>query len=106
VVENDSLTNAMEGDHSTEIYSGDVCIIQLNRQPKNGDIVAVHLKQSNQRMVKILEHKNADEVELASANKFRNYPSVTLKKDEIAAFGVFAGKIKLTRGEMRGRGIT
>jgi hypothetical protein len=92
VVENDSLVNATEGDHSTEIYLGDVCIFSI--------------KQSHQRMVKILRHKSADEVELASENKFRNYPSVHIKKDETATFGVFAGKIKLTRGEMRGRGIT
>jgi hypothetical protein len=56
-------------------------------------------------MVKILKHKNPEEVELASANKFRNYPSIPVKKDENATYGVFAGKVKLTRGEMKARGI-
>jgi hypothetical protein len=105
VVENDSLINAPEGDHSTEIYPGDVCIFQLNRQPRTGDIVAVQRKQSHELMVKILKHKSADEIELASANKFRNYPSLHIKKEEIATSGVFAGKIKLARAEMKGRGI-
>jgi SOS-response transcriptional repressor LexA len=105
VIENDSLINAPDADHSTELYPGDICIFLVGRQPKTGDIVAVQLKQSNARMVKILKHRSADEIELASANKFRNYPSTIIQKDEVATFGVFAGKVKLSRGEMKKRGI-
>ncbi len=105
VIEGDSLINAPDGDGSTELYPGDICVFLLGLQPKTGDIVCVQMKQSNARMVKILKHKNAEEVELASANKFRNYPSVVVRKEQIAAFGVFAGKVKLTKRETRGRGI-
>jgi SOS-response transcriptional repressor LexA len=105
VVEGDSLINAPEGHGSTELYPGDICVFLLGLQPKTGDIVCVQMKQSTIRMVKILKHKSAEEVELASANKFRNYPSVIVKKDQIAAFGVFAGKVKLTKRESNGRGL-
>ena len=56
-------------------------------------------------MVKILRHKDRDEIELASANKFRNYPSVELKKNRIASWGVFVTKLKLTGGELKRLGI-
>lgn len=87
-VENDSMINAIP----VEIYPGDICIFELGRQPKNGDIVAVQFKQTNERTVKILKHVSRDEVELISANKYRNYPSRRVRKNIIATFGIFVTK--------------
>ncbi|MDP1675678.1 MAG: S24 family peptidase [Bacteroidota bacterium] len=104
LIENDSLINAPDGEHSFELYPNDVCIFELFKQPSNGDIIAVHLK-NNKRLVKILKHKSNVDLELISANKFRNYPSVKIKKDEIATYGILVGKQKLTKSEMRKLGI-
>jgi SOS-response transcriptional repressor LexA len=105
LVENDSLINAPDGPHSMEVYPGDICIFEASRQPRDGDIVAVELSQSRGRMVKILKHKNRDEIELASANKFRNYPSVMVRKDEVASWGVLVSKYKPTVGELKRLGV-
>lgn len=105
LVENDSLINAPDGPHSMEVYPGDICIFEAIRQPRDGDIVALELTQSRGRMVKILKHKSRDEVELASANKFRNYPSVMVRKDEVVSWGVLVSKYKPTAGELKRLGI-
>lgn len=100
-VENDSLINAQP----EEIYPGDICIFNGHEQPKEGDIVAVQLVQSNDRMVKIFHRLNKTEIELRSANKFRNYPNVKLRRSEVATFGVYVGKIKLTEERKRRYGL-
>jgi SOS-response transcriptional repressor LexA len=104
IVEGDSLINAPSGDHSFEIYPGDIVIFQAGMQPTNGDIVAVQLKD-NRRMVKILKHLSRDEVDLQSPNKFRNYPAILVKKSQIARFGVLAGRVTLSAGDRRRLGI-
>lgn len=105
VVENDSLIHAPDDERSMPIYPDDIVLFDSQRQPKNGDIVAVQMKQSNERMIKVLHHKNRDEVELRSFNTFRNYPSVTVKKHTIASFGVFVTVLKLSRAERRRLGL-
>ena len=105
IIENDSLINAPEGDHSMELYPGDVAIFEVGRQPKNGDIVAVQMEQNNTRMVKIFKHDGPNNAQLLSANKFRNYLAVKIKKDQVATFGIFVTKLKLTRAEKRKLGI-
>lgn len=104
LIEGDSLINAPDGDRSMEIYPGDLCIFEMGRQPKNGDIVAVQLK-SGDRMVKILKHLSKDEVRLFSANNFKNYPSRDIRKEQISTFALLVNKIKLTRSERRRLGI-
>jgi len=100
-VENDSLINAQP----EEIYPGDICIFDSNRQPRNGDIVAVQFIQNNQRTVKLLFHNGTNEIELRSANKFRNYPSLRVRKDEVNSFGVYVGKIKISDDMKRQYGL-
>ena len=87
------------------IYPGDICIFDGSKQPKNGDIVAVQFAQTNQRTVKILFHKTVDEIELRSANKFVNYPPLFVLKSNIASFGVYVGKIKISDALKREYGL-
>lgn len=90
-IDGDSLLNA----EPIPIMPGDICVFESGRQPKNGDIVAVHLVD-DRRMVKILRHLSKDEVELKSANKYRNYPAIKLRKKQIASYGIFITKLQLT----------
>lgn len=99
-VESNSLMTA----EPIPILPGDICIFESNKQPKSGDIVAVHLK-NNRRMVKILKHVSSNEIELASANKYQNYPSIKIKKTEIASYGVFKSKMQLSDEEKKFFGI-
>lgn len=99
-VESNSLMTA----EPIPIMPGDICIFESGVQPSNGEIVAVHLK-NNKRMVKIIKHLNRDEVELCSANRFQNYPSIKIKKQDIASFGVFRSKLQLTEKEKKFFGL-
>jgi SOS-response transcriptional repressor LexA len=99
-IESDSLINA----EPIPIYPGDFCVFEYNRQPKNGDVIAVHLK-NNKRLVKIARHISHDDVELCSANKFRNYPAVRIKKSEIAGFGILVTRMQLTDDAKRRLGF-
>lgn len=100
-IEGDSLINA----EPIPIYPGDICVFETGRQPKNGDIVAVQLRD-NRRMVKIMRHLSKAEIELRSANKFRNYPSVKLKKSDVASYGILVTKLQLTEDAKRRFGLT
>lgn len=100
-IDGDSLMNA----EPIPIFPGDICIFEKGRQPKNGDIVAVHLVD-NRRMVKILRHLSKDEVELISANKYRNYPSTKLKKKLIASYGIFVTKLQIAEEGKKRFGLT
>ena len=91
-------------DADPPIYPGDIVIFERGRQPKTGDIVAVALTDG-QKMVKILKHRSVDEVELHSANKHVNFPFVTLKKSEIAFWGIYAGMQRLTKEQKKRLGI-
>jgi SOS-response transcriptional repressor LexA len=106
VVENDSLIHAPEGERSMPLYPNDIVLFDPTRQPRNGDIVAIQLKQTHDRMVKVLKHRGRDEVELLSFNTFRNYPSIVKPKEMIASFGVFVTVIKPSRAELRRLGLT
>lgn len=87
-IESDSMIEA-------DIHPGDICVFEPYKQPRNGDIVAIQLRQNNNRMVKVLMHISADEIELQSANRFRNYPAIRLKKEEVSSYGIFIVKMKM-----------
>jgi SOS-response transcriptional repressor LexA len=91
-------------DADPPIYPGDIVIFERGRQPKTGEIVAVALTDG-QKMVKILKHRSVDEVELHSANKHVNFPFVTLKKSEIAFWGIYAGMQRWTKEQKKRLGI-
>lgn len=99
-IENDSLISA----EPKPIYPGDICVFEANRQPKDGDIVAIHFR-NNQRTVKIVKHLSRDIIELRSANKFRNYLAVKVKKTDIASYGVFVMKVDMDERMKRRFGI-
>jgi len=99
-VGNDTLLTA----EPTPVYPGDICIFEAERQPKNGDIVAVRLK-GNKLLVRVMKHISQDKVELCPANKYRHYPPIKVKKSEIAGLGVLKSKMQLSNEEMRFFGI-
>jgi hypothetical protein len=86
------------------VYPGDVCIFESERQPKNGDIVAARLKRSR-LVVRVVNHVSAHEVEFSTANKYRNYPSIRVKKSEIEQIGVLKSIMQLTGEEKKFFGI-
>jgi SOS-response transcriptional repressor LexA len=91
-------------DADPPIYPGDIVIFEKGKQPKSGDIVAVALTDGS-KMVKILKHRSADEVELHSANKHLKFPYVTVPKAEIAYFGIYAGMQRWTKDQKHRLGI-
>jgi SOS-response transcriptional repressor LexA len=99
-IDNDSLINA----EPIPIYPGDLCIFEHNRQPKNGDIVAVQFF-NGRRTIKIFKHRDKDTALLISANKFRNYPSKEIKKSDIKSFGIFVERRQMTDEQKRRYGI-
>ncbi len=86
------------------VYPGDICIFESERQPKNGDIVAARLKRSR-LVVRVMNHVSAHEVELSTANKYRNYPSIRVKKTDIEHIGVLKSIMQLTGEEKKFFGI-
>jgi hypothetical protein len=86
------------------VYPGDICIFESERQPKNGDIVAARLKRSR-LVVRVVNHVSAREVELSTANKYRNYPTIRVKKSEIEHIGVLKSIMQLTGEEKKFFGI-
>ena len=96
----DGLLNAVP----LSIYPGDLCILEAGRLPKNGDIVAVRLKQ-RRTLVRVANHISAHEIEFSTANKFRSYPSVRVKKADIQQIGVLKSIVQLTDEEKKYFGI-
>lgn len=86
------------------VYPGDICIFESERHPKNGDIVAAQLKRSR-LVVRVVNHVSAREVELSAANKYRNYPSIRVKKSDIEHIGVLKSIMQLTSEEKKFFGI-
>jgi hypothetical protein len=86
------------------VYPGDVCIFESERQPKNGDIVAARLKRSR-LVVRVVNHVSSHELELSTANKYRNYPSIKVKKSDIEQIGVLKSVMQLTGEEKKFFGI-
>jgi hypothetical protein len=86
------------------ICPGDICIFESGRRPKNGDVVAVGLKE-DLLLVRVVKHVSRTEVELCPANQYRQYPSITVKKSDIARMGVLKSVMQLTGGEKRLFGI-
>jgi SOS-response transcriptional repressor LexA len=95
IIEGDSLIQAPVSPNSRPLYPGDLAIFEQFKQPVNGNIVCVELKQKGQRLVKLLKHKGRDEVMLESANNFRNYPGFVVPKEDIASFGIFVARFEL-----------
>lgn len=100
-VENDSLVHAQP----EEIHPGDICIFCKDEQPKDGEVVAVQLKQNNDRMVKIYKRISKRDIELLSANRFRNYLPRKVGRDEIASLAVYVGKITISEERKRRYGL-
>jgi len=92
-------------DADPPIYPGDILIFEKGKQPKSGDIVAVALTDGS-KMVKILKHRSAEEVELHSANKHLKFPYVTIAKEDIAYFGIYAGMQRWTKEQKHKLGIS
>jgi hypothetical protein len=86
------------------VYPGDICIFEAERQPRNGDIVVAHLKRSRM-VVRVVNHVSAHEMEFSTANKFRNYPTIRVRKSDIERIGVLKSILQLTREEKRLFGI-
>jgi hypothetical protein len=99
-IENDTLLSA----EPTPILPGDICIFEAERHPKNGEIVAVRLKKGK-FLVRVMKHLSQSEVELDSANKYRSYPSIRIKKSDIEKVGVLKSVLQLTSGEKKFFGI-
>ena len=100
-VENDSLIHA----EPEEIYPGDICIFSKDEHPKDGNLVAVQLRQNNDRMVKIFRLVSKREVDLCSANRFREYPPRRVRREEIASLAVYVGKITISEERKRRYGL-
>lgn len=97
-IENDSLIHA----EPEPILPGDICIFCRDQVPHDGDLVAVQLRQSNDRMVKIFKKVGKKEIELSSANKFRKYPPRRVMRDEIASMAVYVATFKISeKGKVR-----
>jgi hypothetical protein len=86
------------------VYPGDICIFESERHPKNGEIVAVRVKRSR-LVVRVVNHVSAREVELSTANKYRQYPTIRVKKSEIEHIGVLKSILQLTGEEKKFFGI-
>ena len=100
-VENDSLVHAQP----EEIHPGDICIFSNDERPKDGEVVAVQLKQSNDRMVKIYQRVSKRDIELLSANRFRNYLPRKVTREEIASLAVYVGKITISEERKKRYGL-
>lgn len=99
VVEGLSMMDADPG-----IKPGDVVIFEKGKQPKTGDIVCVAMNDGT-KMVKVLKHKGAEEVELHSACKAINFPYVTVRKEDVAFYGIYAGMQRWTPEQKKRLGI-
>jgi hypothetical protein len=99
-IENDTLLSA----EPTPVLPGDICIFESERHPKNGEIVAVRLKRGK-LLVRVMKHLSQHEVELDSANKYRSYPSIKIKKSDIVEVGVLKSVMQLTEGEKKFFGL-
>ncbi|MCX6134395.1 MAG: S24 family peptidase [Ignavibacteriales bacterium] len=86
------------------VYPGDVCIFEAGRQPRIGDIVAARLKRSRM-IVRVVNQVSAREIELSTANKFRDCPSIRVKKSDIERIGVLKSIVQLTGEEKKYFGI-
>jgi hypothetical protein len=87
-----------------QVYPGDICIFESERLPRNGDIVAARLKRSRV-IVRVASHVTAHELELSTANTFRNYPVIRVKRSDIEHLGVLKSILQLTREEKKFFGI-
>jgi len=86
------------------VVPGDICIFESERRPRNGDIVAARLKRSR-LVVRVVNHVSAHEVELSTANKYRRYPSIRVKRSDIERIGVLKSIMQLTGEEKKIFGI-
>lgn len=100
-IDGDSLISA----EPVPIRPGDICVFEMGRQPRNGEVVAVQLKD-NRRLVKVLKHLSKDEIELRSANEYKEYPPVRVKKSQIAAFGILVTKMQFPNSQKQRFGLT
>lgn len=98
-VANDSLINA-----DPPVYPGEICIFEAKRQPKKGEIAAVHLA-GDRRIVKVLTHASRSELTLNAANNFREFPEITVKKSALLGIGAFVMKLQLTDDAKRRFGL-
>jgi SOS-response transcriptional repressor LexA len=98
-IANDSLINA-----KPPIFPGEICVFEAKRQPKKGEIAAVHLT-GDRRMVKVLTHASRIELRMNAANNFRSFPELKVKKSALLGIGTFVMKLQLTDDVKRRFGL-
>ena len=90
-IDNTTLLH-VSNDRVEGIYPGDICIFEQSKRPRNGDVVAVLLKQSNERIVKVYKQVSPAIIELHSANKYQEFPVRKVRDMEVAAYGILRRK--------------
>lgn len=104
IIRGDSMIQAKLPSGREGLYPDDLVIFEQGRTPKNGDVVAVELRDGK-RVVKVFERKKDHTVILNSANRFRNYPGFQIKEDEVVSWGIYVNHFPLDDAFKRRMGI-
>lgn len=96
---NDSMIDA-----EPPLFPGDICIFETGRKPKKGAIAALQLRDG-QRMIKMITGITGSSFTLTAANRYRQFPSVTIKRRDVRSMGLFVMKVQLTEEVKRRFGL-
>ncbi|MEW5799048.1 MAG: S24 family peptidase [Bacteroidota bacterium] len=96
---NDSMIDA-----EPPLFPGDICIFETGRNPKKGMIAALQLR-SGERVIKMITGVTRSSYLLTAANRYRQFPSITIKRSDVRSIGLFVMKVQLTEDAKRRFGL-
>ena len=98
-VGNDSMIDA-----EPPLFPDDICIFETGRKPARGMIAALQLRDG-QRMIKMITGITRASYTLTAANRYRQFPSTTIKRSDVLSIGLFVMKLQLTDAAKRRFGL-